>query len=444
MGVTRTLRLPRLGETMEEARVVEWLKPEGSAYRRGEVLLEVETDKTVVEVPALSDGVLLRHLVQPGDMMELDADIAEIEAGDEESAADVGADAIPEATVAPEDVTPEDFGPEPAHAAASVAPALQQSAGRVPASPAARTLARRHGLDLPTLSGSGPKGRVQRSDVEAALDGSPSGGLHHITTAAGDVAVRRYGVGTKTVVFLHGLFADALAWRDLPQRIGASGLASVAFDLPGHGATKALPADLEGMTDCIAEALEQLSPSGDCILVGHSFGAVIAAKLAVKLGDRATGLILSAPAGIGLRLEGAFIDALLTAETTDTLRQAFDMLGPENGPVSGAALEAELARLRAARSGHAHAAALLSRNGIQKTDIRAILDHCAPLPHVLIGLRDRVLDWQDATRLSPRIGVHFCPEAGHLPHLAVAGLMRNLILSSARQAPLSTGGAGHS
>lgn len=433
MGVTRTLRLPRLGETMEEARVVEWLKPEGSAFQRGEVLLEVETDKTVVEVPALKDGLLLRHLVHPGDMVDLDADIAEIEGEDEEGSGDAALDGTPAPTVRA----------EPLQAEAIPAPMRQEPAARTPASPAARTLARRHGLDLSTLSGSGPNGRVQRPDVEDAVQSQPSGTLHHITTAAGDVAARRHGGGTKTVVFLHGLFADALAWRDLPRRIGASGLAAVAFDLPGHGATKALPANLEGMTDCLAEALEELSPSGNCILVGHSFGAVIAAKLAMRLGDRATGLILSAPAGIGLRLESAFVDAMLTAETTDTLSHAFDLLGPENGPISVAALEAELARLRQARSGHAHAAALLSSNGLQKTDIRPLLEHCAPLPHVLTGLRDRVLDWQDATRLPSRTAVHFCADAGHVPHLAVAGLMRELILLAARSTPQPCGGADH-
>lgn len=437
MGVTRMLRLPRLGETMEEARVVEWLKPEGSAYRRGEVLLEVETDKTVVEVPALTDGILLRHLVQPGDMVELDAEIAEIEGEDEAIGSENRGNAAPEASPDAEAIA------DPVHVVGHFAPPPREPQSRTPASPAARTLARRHGLDLSTLAGSGPKGRVQRPDVEGAVTGQPSGSLYHVATAAGGIAVRRYGSGTKTVVFLHGLFADSLGWRDLPRRIGASGLASVAFDLPGHGATKALPADLDGMTDCLADAMDQLSPAGVFILVGHSFGAVAAAKLAIRFGDRAAGLILSAPAGIGLRLESAFIDAILSAETSDTLRHAFDLLGPENGPVSDAALQGELARLRGARSGHAHVAALLSHNGIQKTDIRPMLDDCVPLPHVLTGLRDRVLDWQDATRLSPRVAVHFCAEAGHLPHLAAAGLMRDLILSAARQVPQRNGSVDH-
>lgn len=423
MGLTRTLRLPRLGETMEEARVVEWLKPEGSSFRRGEVLLEVETDKTVVEVPALQDGVLLRHLVQPGDTVELGAEIAEVEGEADASADDAASAALPEPETS--------FEPTEAPAIPAHAPPMRQTPdSRTPASPAARKFAGRHALDLATVSGSGPKGRVQRPDVETALQGRPSGDVQQVTTSAGEIAVRRNGASATTVVFLHGLFADALAWRDLPRRVSASGVSSLAFDLPGHGATRARPADVNGIAACVAEALTQLSPSGKCVLVGHSFGAVIAAKLAVLLGERVAGLVLSAPAGIGLRLDGGFIDAMLCAETTDTLQHALDMLGPENGPISDKALKSELMRLRAGQSGHAYAAALASHNGLQKTDIRPMLAQCHPVPHVVTGLRDRVLDWRDATNLPPRTAVHFCADAGHLPHLAAQGLMQELILGA--------------
>lgn len=423
MGLTRTLRLPRLGETMEEARVVEWLKPEGSAFRRGEVLLEVETDKTVVEIPALQDGVLLRHLVQPGDMVELDAEIAEIdgEAGVSDE------DGLSSTPAEPE------TSPEPAvDKALPLGTQRPNPDNRTPASPAARTLARRHALDLGALSGSGPKGRIQRPDVEAALQGKPAGDVQQVTTSAGDIAMRRTGTGAMTVVFLHGLFADSLAWRDLPRRVSGTNVTALAFDLPGHGVTRARPADMDGMAACLAEALSQVAPSAKCVLVGHSFGAIIAAKLAMLLDEQAAGLILSAPAGIGLRLDGGFIDAMLGAEAPDTLRHALDMLGPESGPISEKALMSELARLRARRSGHAYAAALAVHNGLQTTDIREHLAQCSPVPHVLTGMRDKVVDWRDVTSLSPRAAVHFCADAGHLPHLAAPGLVQELILGAIR------------
>ena len=126
MGVILTL--PRLGETMEEARVTEWLVAPGQAFRRGDVLLEVETDKTVVEVPALQDGRLVAHLVAPGDMVALGAPIAEIE-GD--------AVGVPE-QAAPEPIRvarPPGIG-APLHSGPDLRPA---------ASPAARRLARAAG-----------------------------------------------------------------------------------------------------------------------------------------------------------------------------------------------------------------------------------------------------------------------------------------------------------
>ena len=78
MGIVN-LPLPRLGETMEEGRIVSWLKRPGDRFKRGEILLEVETDKTVVEVPALQDGVMVRHLAAEADMIPVDAPIARIE-----------------------------------------------------------------------------------------------------------------------------------------------------------------------------------------------------------------------------------------------------------------------------------------------------------------------------------------------------------------------------
>ena len=79
MGVVN-LPLPRLGETMEEGRIVAWLKQPGEKFRRGEILLEIETDKTVVEVPALQDGTMVEHLAAEDDKVPVDAPIARIEA----------------------------------------------------------------------------------------------------------------------------------------------------------------------------------------------------------------------------------------------------------------------------------------------------------------------------------------------------------------------------
>ena len=76
------LRMPRLGESMEEGKLVEWLVKLGEPFKRGQEILEVETDKTIVEFPALGDGTLIETLVEQGDMVSVGTPIARIEVGE--------------------------------------------------------------------------------------------------------------------------------------------------------------------------------------------------------------------------------------------------------------------------------------------------------------------------------------------------------------------------
>ena len=78
----RILRMPRLGETMEEGKVVGWLVAPGDSFRRGDPILEIETDKTIAEFPALGDGRLDEILASAGDTLEVGAPIARIDIGD--------------------------------------------------------------------------------------------------------------------------------------------------------------------------------------------------------------------------------------------------------------------------------------------------------------------------------------------------------------------------
>src|SRR5258708_14322199 len=72
----KELTLQRMGGTMDEGTIVAWLKQPGELFRRGDTLLEVESDKTNVEIPALEDGEMVRHLVLPGEKVAVDRPIA--------------------------------------------------------------------------------------------------------------------------------------------------------------------------------------------------------------------------------------------------------------------------------------------------------------------------------------------------------------------------------
>ena len=184
-----------LSPTMEEGRLVKWMKAEGDAVKSGDVLAEVETDKAIMELAARGDGVLRKRLLDEGATSPVGALIAVIAGADEDIAALV-ADAGTASAAAPAPPSPEQPAPAPkpqgeAPAAAPAAapppppaPATAPSppsaatepvplpaegaAGRQRSSPLARRLAAERGLDLRSIGGSGPGGRIVKRDVESA------------------------------------------------------------------------------------------------------------------------------------------------------------------------------------------------------------------------------------------------------------------------------------
>src|SRR5687768_9359385 len=193
------LPLPRLGETMEEGRIVAWLKQPGDRFKRGEILLEVETDKTVVEVPALQDGVMVQHLAAEADMIPVDAPIARIEV-----AGAMDTRAAPKQAAAP---MPSASRPTP-HVARST-----DSNNGLRASPRARRLARDRGVDLAALTGSGRNGRISGDDVLSAgvTKDTAAASAIQVATIAGTIQVREWpAVGQRRgdAFLIHGLFAD--------------------------------------------------------------------------------------------------------------------------------------------------------------------------------------------------------------------------------------------
>jgi len=167
MTAPRTVEvtLPRLGETMEGAEVLAWLKGVGERVGRGEALFEVQTDKITVEVPALEAGMLTEILVPPGEAAEVGQVVARIEVDH------VGEEAPPPHA--------ETFHERPQETVSARDAGLQVAAkpptSKVRASPSARRLARELGVDLAALTGTGPKGRVTSEDVRRAAQVKQAG-----------------------------------------------------------------------------------------------------------------------------------------------------------------------------------------------------------------------------------------------------------------------------
>jgi pyruvate dehydrogenase E2 component (dihydrolipoamide acetyltransferase) len=220
--------MPRLSDTMEEGTILRWLVAEGEHVRRGQELVEIETDKATMTYESDLDGVLA-ILAGEGDTLPVGAVIARVDPADGDGApgaavagetpdagrshdappADSNADGRPDAIAA----TPEAESLREAESAPAGEPAPERGDGeRVKASPLARRIARDTGVDLHTLTGSGPGGRIVKADVQAASAAGttasrpadpaagarppgaeaappPGGGLAGVSTAKGETTV---------------------------------------------------------------------------------------------------------------------------------------------------------------------------------------------------------------------------------------------------------------
>lgn len=166
--------MPKLSDTMTVGTLVKWLKNEGDPVESGDMIAEVETDKATMEVECFEDGVLIKQYCGAGDEVAVGGAIAAIgEAGEEAPAVDNAAPAAPaaEETPAPEP-TPAPAAPAPTATPAPAAPAPAATGGRIKASPVAKKIAAEKGIDLSTIQGSGPGGRIVKEDVINAQPGA--------------------------------------------------------------------------------------------------------------------------------------------------------------------------------------------------------------------------------------------------------------------------------
>jgi pyruvate dehydrogenase E2 component (dihydrolipoamide acetyltransferase) len=172
--------MPRLSDSMEEGTVLKWLVDVGGEVKRGEPLVEVETDKANMTYEADTDGVLIEVLAQEGETLPIGQAIARIGSADEATGhrpqatgdAAQAEEASEEPEPEPDQPSEEEPAPEPQPSdTRHPTPDTQSGNGRVKASPVARRMAREMGLELAGIEGSGPGGRIVKSDVEAAAQG---------------------------------------------------------------------------------------------------------------------------------------------------------------------------------------------------------------------------------------------------------------------------------
>lgn len=195
--MAKEFRLPDLGSGLQEGQIVSWLVAVGQQVTTADNLCEVETEKAVIEIPVPYAGTILRLAVAAGESVEVGSVIVEI--------------GVPGESV--EGVRRET--PPPAARPASPIAALETNeTGRVRAMPSIRRLAKEHGIDLETVSGSGRHGRITRKDILAMLDDVPvaAASKSHEAESATESGFEKFSMIRRTI-------SERLSrsWREIPH-----------------------------------------------------------------------------------------------------------------------------------------------------------------------------------------------------------------------------------
>ena len=261
------IKLPRLGQGMESGTIVKWLKSEGDAVEKGEPLYELDTDKVTQEVEADASGVLLKIAISEG----------EVEVGKTIAVIGEQGESVPDETPAPEAAAKPEAkreSPPSETLQQTVARDERRDGDRVKASPLARRIARERGIELTSLTGTGPEGRIVAEDVErAAAAPAPTAA---VAEAPGEVEVvelsslrrtvaRRMTEAWQAPAFQISMSADmtrALAVRARLVELRADGAKPTISDLLTKVAAAALMRHREVNAHFAGDSV-RLMPSAD-------------------------------------------------------------------------------------------------------------------------------------------------------------------------------------
>ncbi len=263
------ITMPALSPTMEEGKLAKWHVKEGDSVSSGDVIAEIETDKATMEVEAVDEGKIGKILVAEGtDNVKVNAVIAVL-LQDGEDAASIGSAPAPNAeekTPSPQPSPPKGEGaqaPAPVAKQAPTSPSGGEvarragegasSGARVFASPLAKRLAKEAGIDLSTISGTGPKGRVVKSDVEAAKSGKAP--LKAVASAPAAAAAAATGMSKNQVIALYEEGTYELVPNDGMRKVVAARLTESKQTVPHFYLT------LDCKIDALMAAREQINNS---------------------------------------------------------------------------------------------------------------------------------------------------------------------------------------
>ncbi len=409
--------LPRVDMAMESGSVARWAVKNGDSVKAGDLVFEMNTDKSVMEVEAPSAGIISGIAVDEGVEMPVGAVLAYILAPGEA-----------EVTLKPKPATlavkaTADSKPEGRSTALSDGGFKGDEDG-IRATPLARRLAREAGLDLAAVAGTGPRGRIDSDDVQKALTARQSQGS---ISADGTLKIRHWaaeGQPRGTMVLVHGFGGNGATWEVIGGDLAKRGFNVYAPDLAGHGRT-ALEADSFETLVASLEACLSTLPGGPLHLVGHSMGAAVAVRAARRMPHKIARLTLLAPYGLGTQIDEGFIRGLAHTTTSENVAALLRLLTVRTIAYSPRQLEIMTSEVSQGRL--IGLSKLLVANGQQSV---TILDDLAALScpvDVIFGVMDRIIPWQHVAHLPPTIPVRLLREAGHMIHLDEPDVLARLL-----------------
>jgi pyruvate dehydrogenase E2 component (dihydrolipoamide acetyltransferase) len=230
--MAKDILMPLLSPSMTEGTLVKWIKKEGDAVKSGDILAEVETDKATMDLEAFDSGILRKILISEGTRVPVQSRIGIIGTKDEkiDESAPVAASSAPASAPAKEEASAKKEDTK------APAPVLSQT-GRIKASPLAKKVAQEKGVNIATLTGSGPGGRIVKQDVlNAPANGhAPSGGssiyprgpiakegVQKLTTMRSVIAKRLLESKTQIPHFYLEIEVDAKPLLDLRAQLNDS------------------------------------------------------------------------------------------------------------------------------------------------------------------------------------------------------------------------------
>lgn len=222
-----TVTMPKLGFDMAEGVLVRWVIAEGEAVTKGAVLAEIETDKATVEVESSFEGVVARHLVGQDAVVPVNMPIAIIAQPGEDISGLLAQGEVQREYPESKPASPLEVADKPENEISAVSVQASTSTGeRIKASPLARRMAREDGIDLTSISGTGPGGRVVKKDIEKYLAVPTTQGGQATTTSLTKLrmAIARRMLESKTTVphFYITYEYDVAAMVALRQQVNSS------------------------------------------------------------------------------------------------------------------------------------------------------------------------------------------------------------------------------